>query len=137
MSVAIAALGRGLGGPVPWRPAAVAVASAGPGGGAGSAGVSGNAYQPGEGGVGVRLSHIPLSFGHNGFFAGGGAGGITQEGPGIVSGGLGGGGDQGPGDSVRDGQPGTGGGGAGGNGPGSPSTGGRGGGGVVIIYYDT
>ena len=55
------------------------------GGGAGGAGRSGNAYEPGEGGVGVRLLHIiPDAFGDNGFFAGGGTGGITQAGPGTV-----------------------------------------------------
>ena len=83
----------------------------GGGGGAGGAGRSGNAYEPGEGGVGVRPSHIPDAFGDNGFFAGGGTGGMA--GPGTVGfWNVGGGGHQ----SDMDGQPGTGGGGCGGNG---------------------
>ena len=35
-----------------------------------------------SGGVGVQITNIPTAFGDSGYFGGGGAGGITQGGPG-------------------------------------------------------
>ena len=93
----------------------------------------------GNGGDGVQIPDIPTAFGDSGYFAGGGAGGKTQNG-GNKTGGAGGAGDGGFPIPVRNATPGTGGGGAGAPGPdfggpeGDPV---RGGGGVVIIHYLT
>ena len=57
-----------------------------------------NSSQPGGGGVGVHQNKYSNCFRRCGYFAGGGAGGITQGGPSGITGGNGGGGNgQGPG----------------------------------------
>lgn len=122
--------------------------SGGGGGGAGEVGANATSSksEPGNGGDGLDMSsYFGNSVGDNGYFAGGGAGGVGNASgvppEGYGTGGLGGGGDHGKGNAAGayyggDGLPNTGGGGAAGSWTGSTMrSSGDGGSGIVIIAY--
>ncbi len=123
------------------------------GGGGGGAGTSGDipvqsggeVIKGGDGGVGLDYSDFfGTTYGQNGWFAGGGAGGmISDRGAGGAQGGLGGGGNSGQGheDPGMHGISTSGGGGGGGAGTGAPGSSsdwglsGSGGSGIVLVRY--
>ena len=106
----------------------------GGGGGAGTAGVTGNAYlgKPGDGGTGIPFNITGTQV----YYAGGGGGNqYNGNSYGMGQGGLGGGGNGVYGGTGTAGAANTGGGGGAGGGNGSAAAGGAGGSGIVIIRY--
>src|SRR6056300_194721 len=111
--------------------------SGGGGGGAGEPGTDGvAANNAGNGGAGLYGS-FGQTYGENGWFAGGGGGGVDNSASALAGtgiGGIGGGGEGGRGAGVS-GIPHTGGGGGGANYPGANVYGGNGGSGIVLVRY--